>query len=193
MRSCATWRTISVRAYIVLSLMVGIRTEEARALRWENVHLDAEHPYVEVWRSVRERGEAKTRKSRRTLALPQLAAEALRSWRKAQAAERLAAGPRWADNDLVFTSAVGTVLDAANVRKMFKRICREVGVGDDWSPREMRHTFVSIMSDSGVPVEEITDLVGHVGGSKVTETVYRHQLRPVMREGAEVMDKVFGG
>ena len=35
------------------------------------------------------------------------------------------------------------------------------------------------MSDSDVAVEEIALLVGHAS-SKVTETVYRHQLKPVM-------------
>jgi hypothetical protein len=46
-------------------------------------------------------------------------------------------------------------------------------------------------SPEDVPVEKIADLVGHAGGSKVTETVYRHQLKPVITDGAEVMDKLF--
>src|SRR5215475_10504853 len=64
-------------AYIVLSLLVGIRTEEARALRWDHVDLAGDPgakptvpPHVAVWRSVRDRGETKTKRSRRTLALP---------------------------------------------------------------------------------------------------------------------------
>ena len=48
---------------------------------------------------------------------------------------------------------------------------------------ELRHTFVSLMSDSDVAVEEIARLVGHAS-SKATETVYRHQLRPVLTTGA---------
>jgi integrase len=42
-----------------------------------------------------------------------------------------------------------------------------------------------------VAVEEIARLVGHAS-SKVTETVYRHQLRPVMTTGAEKMDVLLG-
>ncbi len=41
-----------------------------------------------------------------------------------------------------------------------------------WAPRELRHTFVSVMSESGVVIEEITRLVGHAS-SRTTETVYR--------------------
>jgi integrase len=60
-----------------------------------------------------------------------------------------------------------------------------------WTPRELRHTFVSLMSDS-VAVEEIARLVGHAS-SKVTESVYRHQLRPVLTTGAEKMDALLTG
>jgi integrase len=71
-------------AYIVLSLLAGLRTEEARALRWSHVNLDGDldaeppvPPHVAVWRSVRLHGETKTERSRRTLALPRMAVEAL--------------------------------------------------------------------------------------------------------------------
>jgi integrase len=60
----------------------------------------------------------------------------------------------------------------------------------EWTPRELRHSFVSLMSLSGVSVEEIADLVGHAG-TAVTETVYRHQLRPVLLGGAVAMDRIF--
>jgi len=43
-----------------------------------------------------------------------------------------------------------------------------------------------------VPIERIAQLVGHTGGSAVTETIYRKQLRPVVDDGATVMDRVFG-
>ncbi len=62
-----------LHAYFVLSLLTGVRTEEARALTWDRVHLEGDGeqpPHVEVWRSVRKGGDTKTRKSRRTLALP---------------------------------------------------------------------------------------------------------------------------
>ena len=123
-----------MHAYIVLSLLCGIRTEEARALRWAHVDLHGDPaarpsvpPHVAIWRSVRTHGETKTERSRRTLALPQLAADALRTLLDAQAGERLLAGQRWQDTGLVFTTHLGAALDAGNVRKMFKRVCTEAG------------------------------------------------------------------
>lgn len=184
--------------YIVLSLLTGARTEELRALRWEHVHLDGDPaarppvpPHMEVWRSVREGGDTKTRKSRRTLALPARCVDALRKQRAQQASDRLA-GAEWEDSGLVFTTSLGTELDAANVRRDLRRALALVpGIRpEDWTPRELRHSFVSVLSDAGLPVEQISQLVGH-RGTTVTELVYRHQLRPVLQTGATIMDQLF--
>ena len=91
----------------------------------------------------------------------------------------------------MFASAAGTELDAHNVRRSFRRVVRAAGLdATDWTPREMRHSFVSLLSASGVPLEHISRLVGH-SGTAVTEAVYRQQLRPVLEEGATAMDGIF--
>lgn len=50
---------------------------------------------------------------------------------------------------------------------------------------------MSPLSDRGVPLEEISRLVGH-SGTAVTEKVYRKQIRPAIQTGAVVMDGIFG-
>ncbi len=186
--------------YLVVSLLTGARTEELRALRWEHVHLDPTRQgvevipsHVEVWRSVRTGGDTQTRRSRRTLALPGRCVEALRRQRVQLAQERLEVGPRWADSDLVFPTRVGTPMDKDNARRAFRSALELVPELDaeQWTPRELRHSFVSLLSDSGVPLEDISRLVGH-SGTSVTELVYRHQIRPVIQTGATVMDVLFG-
>ncbi len=129
-----------MHAYICLCLATGIRTEEARALRWE--HVDFGDPSAEppvpasaaVWRSVRSHGDTKTEKSRRTLGLPQMAVDALRAHKQRQADERLAAGTQWTGHDLVFATRTGGPLDAANVRREFKAVCKAAGIGERWTP-----------------------------------------------------------
>lgn len=90
----------------------------------------------------------------------------------------------------MFTTSVGTPLDASHVRRGFRALCKKAGITGVWAPRELRHTFVSVMSSSGVAVEEIAHLAGHAS-SRTTETIYRHELRPVITTGADVMDTIF--
>jgi integrase len=187
-------------AYVVLSLLTGARTEELRALTWDHVDLAGRPagllplpPHMAVWRSVRAGGDTKTRKSRRTIALPRRCVEALERQRIQQDQDRAAAGERWTNLGLVFASKVGTALDPSHVRRDFRRAIAGAGHVDPalWTPRELRHSFVSLLSDSGVPLEEISRLVGH-SSTAVTELVYRKQIRPVVQTGAVVMDSIFG-
>ena len=159
-----------LHAYVVLSLLIGIRTEEARALRWDHVVTWADDSVgwqpvtaagfdparagedryaIYVWRSERHGGDTKTEKSRRTLALPRRCVEALRQHMERQERERLRAGEHWQEHGLVFASRIGTPLTANNVIRAFRIITKKAGLGEDYVPREMRHTFVSVLSASG--------------------------------------------
>jgi integrase len=201
-----------LEAYITLSLLTGLRTEEARALRWDHVVMwvdDAagwqpvtiagfdrarvgdDRFAIYVWRAQRHGGDTKTEKSRRTLALPRRSVESLREHRKVQAKDRLKAGALWQDCGLVFCSRIGTPLDDHNVRRQFRKVTEAAGLGTAWVPRELRHTFVSLLSAHGVPVEAIALLAGH-NQTATTELVYRHQIVPALTRGAEVMDQIFG-
>jgi len=177
-------------AYVVLSVTTGLRTEELRALRWNEVDLDLDAGTVAVYRAVRVTADTKTPKSRRVLSLPQLAVRALGEHRARQADDRLLAGALWQGHDLVFASAIGTPLDRHNVLREFRKITQAAGLGTVWVPREMRHTFVSLLSSNGTALEDIADLVGH-RGTATTETVYRKVIVPELRRGAEVMDRLF--
>jgi len=119
-----------------------------------------------------------------------MAVAALTGHQKHQAGARLRAGELWQEQGLVFTTALGTKLDAGNVRRSLRAICRKAGIGDNWTPRELRHTFVSLLPGNGMAIEDISRLVGH-SSTLVTQTVYRHELRPVVTSGAEMMDRIF--
>ncbi|MFJ4772419.1 tyrosine recombinase XerC [Streptomyces uncialis] len=180
-------------AYLVLSLLSGVRTEEARPLTWDHVYLataDGIPPHVAVWRSVRRHGETKTRKSRRTIALPKQVVDVLEEHLRWQKQERAARGQAWSPEGQVFTTRSGEPLDAANVRRDFRAIVKKAGLAPEWTPRELRHSFVSLLSDHGIPLERIALLVGH-SSQATTEAVYRKQLRPVITQGAEAMDEIF--
>ena len=124
--------------------------------------------------------------------LPALCVEVLRAHRVAQRQTRVvAAGERWAGLDLVFSTSLGSRLDAANVRRAFRRVAEAAGLdAEAWTPRELRHSFVSLLASTGLAIEDISDLVGHAN-TQVTESVYRKELRPVLTRGAGAMDALF--
>lgn len=183
-----------MRAYIVVSLLTGARTEEMRALRWHDVDVSGQPeadppipPNVALVRSVRAGGDTKTRMSRRALMLPQRAADALQDlWETRTCAHEVMRDCPC----LVFITRTGRPLEARNVRRDFRKVVDMAGLaGREWAPRELRHSFVSLLSDARVPIESISRLVGH-RSTMVTETIYRKQLRPVIEGGAEVMDRI---
>ena len=187
----------SMGVYVVVSLLTGARTEEMRELIWSHVHLtDSETAedisHIMVWRSVRASGDTKTRKSRRSLALPRRCVEVLRAQKARQEIARREAGRLWrADLDLVFTRSFGTAYDGAGVRRGFRKVAKAAGLdARNWTSRELRHSFVSLLSDGGMPIEQISRLVGH-SGTSVTELIYRKQIRPVIQDGATAMDDLF--
>jgi integrase len=179
---------LRLEALFVLSITLGLRPGELRNLDWD--HVDLDKGVIHVWRSARRGGDVKTPKSRRSLMLPKRAIGALTVHRKHQAAERLAAGEDWQDDNLVFCHPDGRRYTRDDLNWRFSKVTRRAGLGH-WHAHEGRHTAVSIMSKNGVPIQEISDTVGHKS-THVTETVYRHVIVPAIRGGATVMDDVFG-
>jgi hypothetical protein len=92
----------------------------------------------------------------------------------------------------VFPSRVGTPADASHVRRSFRTVAAAGLDPHEWTPRELRHSFVSLLSDADVPIEHIARLVGHSSTTTI-ETIYGKQIRPVIVHGADVMDRIFPG
>jgi integrase len=138
-------------------------------------------------------GPLKTDQSRRSLELPKEAAGALIAWGAEQAEQRLAAGRHWHDTGLIFTDGRGKAVDRYRVQRMFRRACKAAGItrpdGSDFQLRESRHTFVSVLSASGVGTERISKAVSHVN-STVTRTVYLHQITDKISDAARVWDRL---
>ena len=177
-----------LEALFVLAITLGLRPGELRKLSWD--HVDLDKGVIHVWRSASRTGDVKTPNSKRSLVLPRRAVTALVAHRKRQAAERLAAGSAWHDDNLVFCHEDGHMYSKDELNWRFGKMTRRAGIGH-WHAHEGRHTAVSIMSSNGVPIQDISDTVGHKS-THVTETVYRHVIVPAIRGGANVMDTVFG-
>lgn len=182
-----------------------------RALRWSHVvAYDAEREVwlpvdkagwehrefaVYVWRADRHGEDTKTERSRRSLKLPARCVSALHELYSAQAGALLDAGGDFPPppDRLVFPKPDGRMQGPMDVLRAFRKVADRAGLdGSEWTTRELRHTFVSLLSDNEMPIKDIARLVGH-SSTRVTETVYRHQLRPVLESGATQMDRIFPG
>lgn len=198
------WRE-PLEALYLLGIAVPCRPGELTGLPWSSV--DFENGVIHFRQALHHAvdgslylGPLKTEQSRRSVAVDGFVMDALKRRRKAQAAEKLAmpAGMTWGagwqatdgnsglDPDLVFTTATGRPLDSSNVRRSFSKLLKRAGIEGSWTTYELRHSSVSILSASGISIEEIADYAGHLN-SNVTRTVYRHNLSPVVRSARGVM------
>ena len=127
-------------------------------------------------RSVRVKGDTKTRKSRRVLKLPTRAVQALCAHHTRQAAERLAAGEIWHEHGLVFCREDGTPLDRWHVRKEFQKITQAARFGGESRPP--RVTALVRVHPERPWCRWRTSATWSGSSTAVTGTVYRHEIRP---------------
>jgi integrase len=176
-------------------LALGLRQGEALGLRWEDVDLDARRLIV-ANALQRVNGKLalvppKTRRSRRTIELPDAAVTALRAHKVRQLEERLLAGARWRDSGHVFTSTIGTPLDGSSVTRAFQGLL--VGAG---LPRlrfhDLRHSCATLLLVQGVPARVVMEILGH-SSIALTMNTYSHVMPSLKREAADAMDRVFAG
>ena len=135
--------------------------------------------------------DQKTKRSRRTLPLPEVAADALRSHRKRQLQERLLAGDRWQEQGLVFASAVGTPIDPNYASNRFKALARKAGMPEEIRLHDCRHACASFLIAQKVDARTIMAILGHADIG-TTMNLYGHIFPAAKREVADLMDGILG-
>ena len=181
-----------LEALITVAVGLGLRQGEALGLRWQDVDLEAGVLSVRqtLERAGREPrfGEPKTARSRRTIHVPGVVAAALRRHRTRQLEERLAAGARWRDSRLVFTTRIGTTIDKSGLHKDFKAILRAAGL-PNIRYHDLRHTAATLLLAQGVDPRTIMETLGHSQIS-LTMNTYAHVMPALQREAAAKMDEI---
>jgi integrase len=202
-----TWTAAQLRAFLehvagdrlyaawLLAASTGMRRGEILGLRWADVDLDRARVSVRQtvvvanYRMVV--SEPKTSRGRRSIALDLRTVAALRAWRTAQVAERLAWGPSWTDSGLVFTREDGSLIHPHRLSTWFGRLVKAAGL-----PRirfhGLRHTHASLGLAAGVSTKVMSERLGHATSS-FTADVYQH-VTPALEEqaAATVARLVFG-
>jgi integrase len=202
-----------LEAVFTVALSLGLREGEILGLRWEDIDLDAARLRVShTLQRVKRPGEAKgklelispkTEKSRRVIALPQVAVSALYAHRARQEQARALCGSRWRDTGMVFTTGIGTMLDQRNMLRAFYGIMNTPDPGDPEPdpkkkrklfPRlrfhDLRHSAATLLLAQGVHARYIMELFGHSTIS-LTMNTYGHVLEEMQRDTARQTDAIF--
>jgi integrase len=182
-----------LEALYSVALALGLRQGEALGLKWSDVDLDA--AVLRVRRAsqrIPHHGtqlvETKTQRSRRTLVMPTIVISALRAHRARQIVERLAAGERWVDLDLIFPSDRGTLADGPNVTHRFHRLLKQAGL-PQMRFHDLRHACASLLLVQGVHPRVVMETLGHSQIS-LTMNTYSHVLPALQREAADRMEAI---
>lgn len=182
----------------VLCLMCGLRQGEALALRWQDIDLDGGTLRVSRQLQRMRRDGKKPGKlvfsepknaSRRTMGLPQRAVGILKSHRKCQLEEKLAAGPVYQDEGLVFASRNGTPLDAQNVvNRYYKPLLKRAGL-PPIRFHDLRHSCLSLLAQRGEPIRDLQALAGHATAAFTLQR-YTHHYDASAKRTAEAIDDI---
>jgi integrase len=183
-------RSQPLEALLTLAVTTGMREGELLALRWRDVDLDLGTLHVRATlRRIPGGGFSfdppKSKKSQRLLALPPATSAVLRRHRVRVSEIRLAAGPAWDDQDLVFPSAVGTPMDPVSMlRRQYWPFLERAGL-----PRirfhDLRHTAATLLLGP-VPSKVTSEYLGH-SNTGITENTYQHVLPGMQAQVAVVM------
>jgi len=146
----------------------GCRRAELCGFRWSFADLDrgvltVKRTVLQLGGKLYEEATAKSKAGDRLVFLDHDTAELLREHRKAQVKARMAAGPAWQDNDLIFCQADGRPWNPDHVSKRFKKLAAQAGVPVIKLHEGGRHTGNSLMRDAGVDQEVRMREVGHAG------------------------------
>jgi integrase len=176
---------------ILLGVLCGLRRGEVTALRWRSVDLDRSQLSVtasteQTAKGVREK-ETKSGKGR-TVALPTLVLEELRTHRIGQAETLLQLGVRLTDDHHVIARADGQPLQPRSLTHAFIKFIRRHGL-PQIRLHDLRHSHATHMLAAGVHPKIAQERLGH-SSVGVTIDLYSHVLPGMQAEAVSRVDAV---
>jgi hypothetical protein len=109
--------------------------------------------------------------------------------RTRQDEERKLAGSAWRGSGMVFTTRIGTMLDARNMLREYYRLRGQAQLLKIRF-HDLRHSAATILKMAGVPDQVIQKLLGHAS-VRTTQEIYTHLTADAETKAAEKMDEIF--
>lgn len=180
-------RGTELEPLVVVAVATGLRRGELLGLRWGDVDFDG--ATLSVRRSIEyvdgrhHAKPPKTDRSRRPVALPGFAVEALRRYRAEQKMWH-----RVGPDDAVFRRIDGEPWTLAAFTNAFRRLAR--GAGFPIRLHDLRHTYAQTLLDQGIDLDTVSRALGHSSIS-ITSDVYLHGSEKRHRIAAEKLEALF--
>ena len=125
----------------------------------------------------------------RSIKCSQKATQALGRHRSRQNQERLAAGPLWQNNDLVFPTFTGTTTSGTNLLgRHFKSLLKKANL-PSMRFHDLRHTCATILLMAGKHPKFVQELLSHASIS-ITLDTYGHVIEGMDGGLVNAMDEV---
>lgn len=176
-----------------VALAMGLRRGEALGLSWADV--DREHGRLTIRQALHrvdgqlKLDQVKTEASVAVLPIPAPLVTILRGHRKRQFEERFAAGSRWRETGLVFTTALGGPIEPRNVNRMFHRLC-EIANVPQLRVHDLRHSCATLLFTMGVQPATVQRILRH-SSITVTTGTYVEVIEAVQRDALDSMGSLF--
>lgn len=174
-----------------LGVLYGLRRSEVLALRWD--HLDTKANTLRIDESLVATNDgaawsnAKNERSRRTIPIDDDTMRVFAKRRAEQAAERLAAGSEWEDNNLIIATRSGRLVLPRSFDRALATIVDRSGL-PRLTSHGLRHTAATHMVHGSTDLGElraIADLLGH--SPEMLMNTYAHALP---NSQAAVVDRI---
>lgn len=166
--------------------LCGLRRGEISGLQWKYVDLEEALLTVAVSRvsfaKTISEGAPKSRRSSRTLPMPEDLVKALKAARKRQAADKLLLGGAWADTGYVVVDKEGNPPTPNTLSYWWKESVKKAGV-PMIRLHDARHTCATLMHLRGVPIAVIAAWMGHASAA-FTLSTYAHAQDPALLDAA---------
>lgn len=159
-------RSPHVALFIELAVATGARMSAILELTWDRV--DMENGFVDLMPA----GRHVTNKQRAVVPLTRRALRALREAKEGALSDHVI---EWNGKPI------------KSIKKSLERISERTGV--DFSPHVLRHTAGVWMAQADVPMQKISQYLGHTS-SKVTERVYARYSPSFMKDAAAALEWV---
>lgn len=132
---------------------------------------------------------AKNKSSMRTIHIPNILVEELKSHRQLIDYEKSKAGDKYIDLDLVLPSKYGNPLDQRSIRRSFYHVTEKLGLARIRF-HDLRHTHATLLIQQNVNVKLISERLGH-SDIGTTLNTYSHVLPEMQRTISEKLDDIF--